>query len=244
MRLSERYYHAVVTGDKAEEARIHQEIANKYRTAPPAQSDRWLFSPLFTGDRTPALDLKAALDKRYGEEWVGWMPETLDQMILMDFNTVPTQQNREKVLAMKMCLNINYAWTDWKIFQKVVLALNGIIPNFEVVEDPSLSQVMRALPILRKLRPEDEFEDDVKKYIAVLCKAEDLIMPPPQLEGICGTYVDRITNPENLHFKDAIKKRLVELIEHHDMKSLKEDDLVDIQAKRLMRVMQSAQIPT
>jgi len=244
MRLSERYYAAMLSGDKEEQQKARDAIDQKYRTKAPIKSDTWLFSADLTSAKTPCLKLKEVLDKQYGEEWVGWMPETLDRTIFLDFNTVMNQAVREKILAMKMCLNINYAWHEWSVFQKVVLALNGISPNIEMVEDPSLSQVIKTIPVMQSLRPGEQFDDNVKKYIAVLCKSEHLIIPPPQLEDLCGEFVGRLTQPENLQHVNAIKARLLKLIDKRDSDTLEEDSVVDIQAKRLYRIMQAAQIPS
>lgn len=244
MRLSERYYAAMLSGDKIEQQRVLDAMNQKYGAKTPAKSDTWLFSPVLTNAKTPCLKLKEILDKQYGEEWAEWMPETLDKTIFMDFNTIMNQAVREKILAMKMCININYAWHEWSVFQKVVLALNGIYPNIEMVEDPSLSQVIKAIPVMQSLRPGEQFDDNVKKYIAVLCKSEHLIIPPPQLEDLCGEFVGRLTQPENIQHVNAIKTRLLKLIEKRDSEALEEDNVIDIQAKRLYRIMQAAQIPS
>lgn len=244
LKLSEQLYAATLAGNRDEQERIKKLIDQRHQITLPAESDKWLFSPIFTNPKTPALKLFEIMNKTYKEEWYEWLPETMDRTVFLDFNTVINISSRQRLLALKSCMMSNLPWLDWNIFSNVILGLNGIEPNFVFVEDPAVSQTIKGLRIMEKVRPGEKFDEDVKKYVAMLCKSENLVMAPIELEGLCGKYVDEATLPENRSHKDAIRKRLVQVVKDRAVKDLTEDDLVDIQVRRLIRIMQATETPT
>ena len=237
-KLSEQLYEAVINGEKSEQERIQLLINQGKSTDPKPVENKvpdstWFRTKIFNTDNINPLDIKSELDRKYGDAWIGWLPETLDRTIFLDYTTILNQVVREKLLAMKSCINSNIAWLDFDIFSKTVLALNGVIPSFKYKEDPTVAQIIKALRVMVTLREGELFDDDVSKYIATVCKKEGLVMELPQLSFI-KPFMIQLTLEENLKYRPVIEERFRQVIRDRNIDTLKDDDLVDIQVRRLL----------
>jgi hypothetical protein len=139
-------------------------------------------SPL-TKSKTPS-ELAEALVETFGTDWLAWEPETLRAEIKDEMGRSPSREAWEKIQAAKLCLLSSSPWVEWDIFEKVALAFNNIVPNFQVVEDLSPAQVTFAVREMDKLRTDVEFEKDVPYYAAMRIRSGGLILAPSGVEFV------------------------------------------------------------
>lgn len=102
-------------------------------------------------------------------------PETMDQLF-----PLLTQEDREKINALKVIKNIDSFFDDMHIFEKCVLAVNDIIPNFDFVEGCQPEHVWYAVLLADKIRPGKEYSWEVQKYCQYLFNENGVYIYPPQ----------------------------------------------------------------
>jgi len=84
------------------------------------------------------LTLKAVLDAR-DPEWAQMEPRTLWELVGQPISS----ENRSKVQAVKTIIaQPETVVDDWRVFNNVLLALNGLIPNFKIIEVPSYMELI------------------------------------------------------------------------------------------------------
>lgn len=132
-------------------------------------------------DAHPLL-LDAILLDKYGPLWLDWEPETIWSEINDDFKQVISAHNRNKIQAVKLCHLVDTPWTNWEVFVLVVQALNNNVPNFRILQRPTIAQILNAVNIMDKIKSESEvkFSEEVMKFIAA-CFLDDgvVYLPPP-----------------------------------------------------------------
>ena len=93
-----------------------------------------------TASELHPLTLRAVLDAQ-DPDWVEVEPQTLWE--LLGAVGPISGENKSKVQAVKTILaQPETIVDDWRIFNNVLLALNGLIPNFKYVEVPSYMELV------------------------------------------------------------------------------------------------------
>lgn len=136
---------------------------------------------LFTHQDAHPVALQLSLLRAFGQEWVDWEPETLWAEIQRVFKSQISELARNKVQAIKTVLVSSGPWEDWQVFEKVMQALNGVIPKWEFMQAPNIEQLYAGIDILSALR-KGEFSDEVKLYMAAAVLNDDVIFVPPPLD--------------------------------------------------------------
>lgn len=238
-KLSEQLYQATLIGDTNEANRIKGLIDIERKRFSPEKSKKisdtaWFKTKIFNDDSVNPLLIKSEMDGKYGSDtWPHWLPETIDRTIFLDYSTALNEKVREKLLTIKACLNSNIPWFDFDIFSKTILALNGVIPSFNFKEDPTVAQIIKGIHVMKGLRPDEPLGEDVLKYIAVVCKSEGLLIEPLQLSFV-DKFMNDLTLQENLKYRPQITNRFRQVVKSDAINDLKEDDMIDIQVKRLI----------
>lgn len=139
-------------------------------------------------EATP-LELLDYLMAVFGKDWIYWEPETLWKHIDLSKVEQPAY-NKNKIHAMRVILNNDTFWKDWVVFEKVTLALNGLPPDFNIVEEVSPAHMAFAIRIAYQLRrypglntpgKDPIFSSEVKKYIAARCFLDGTVYLPEPL---------------------------------------------------------------
>lgn len=113
------------------------------------------------------LDL--ALLKRYGPEWMEWERETLELRIPQDFPTSSVSDlNMQKLNAMVTIHYTDTFWTSWEVFLPCAMALNGLFPDFTVMQIPNVAQCLIAADIAKRVREDVLWSDEMKAYFDVV----------------------------------------------------------------------------
>ena len=102
----------------------------------------------------------------FGQNWLEWDPAVLRVELEHVVGGPASDHNVEKLQACRLSHVTHHPWHEWQVFEKVVHALNNNLPEFRVVQGCSVGQMWVTLDILRELHPDDQFEDEVKRYMA------------------------------------------------------------------------------
>ncbi len=96
----------------------------------------------------------------------------------------------DKAFALKLLSHTKYFWEHFFIFEKMVLALNGISPDFTRLEGCTPEQIWYAVFLAYKLRPGIEYSKEVQLYAQYMCNEAGVYIYPPQL-GVDNPYLTK-----------------------------------------------------
>lgn len=139
---------------------------------------------IFSDNGAHPIALLAILTKQFGEEWLEWEPETVWDEILDEFSASISSINKEKILAARLVKTSHRFFLEWDVFQHVTDALNGLTPNFSVLQRPSPGEMLVSVDIAEELQGKQDivFSPEVKAYIAGSFLYEDIWYLPPPLD--------------------------------------------------------------
>lgn len=141
-------------------------------------------------DAHPVI-LASLATKAFQEQWLEWEPEVLWfecqkelGALLSDFtgrrvNASISNLNRNKLQAVRTLLLTDGFWDAWEVFAPTLQALNNNIPVFNVLQKPSLAQLMAGVDMAGQVR-ERAFSDEVSRFVAACALDEGVwYLPAP-----------------------------------------------------------------
>ena len=154
---------------------------------------------LFQHPEAHPVVLDLALLRKYGAEWLYWDVETLDWRIPQDFRTTDVSDlSLDKIQAMKtLHLNDNF-WLQWEVFNWCVHPMNNLFPNFEMMQVPSVAQMMVAISTAANVRADVAWSDEVKAFMATVCKFDGIFCPPQPIEFLDVSPDNDLLNCEDI----------------------------------------------
>lgn len=84
----------------------------------------------------------------------------------------PIQGVIEKVMAVQTIMKTHSPFDDAHIFTKVAIALGGHEPMFGYLEVPSVAEMTLAAQVMKKLRPDEDFGVEVKRFFRAAMREE------------------------------------------------------------------------
>jgi len=198
---------------------------------------------LFVHHDTHPVVFDVALLAQYDLDWFLWLPQTLWQEIKRDFR-VPSISDHTcaKIQALRT-LHINeWFWTRWEVFCWITQALNNNIPDFQVIQKPSIAQLLHAVDIAEMVRTGEEFSQEVQGWVAS-CLVDDGVFYAPKTIAFCQDEIVqllgelKIDNFENLISSVQERFREVQSLTDEAWRSSPEpilqENVVDIQVAKL-----------
>lgn len=192
-------------------------------------------------ENTPVSVLLIALRKHFGDEVLGWEPETVF-MELEEDGVQMTERLRDKIhCGFFLSLQPDFM-NDALAFENCVRALNGLSVNWSIWQKPDIAHicwgVRQGLMILsnsdQDLPSDGEFSDEVELYIATALHHDHYFMAPDIL-SFSQEILDKYNNNGDI-VMPHLKKRWDEVskaLEKGEDLDLEEDELLDIQAGKL-----------
>ena len=116
-------------------------------------------------------------------------PETIDKLF-----PELGQLDRESINAVKVIRGTDVFFDDMNVFEKCVLATNGIIPDFGFVEGCDPQHIWFTVSLASKLRPNKSYSWEVQKYCQYLFNEDGVYVYPPQFKKLDDYYFQRILN--------------------------------------------------
>lgn len=143
------------------------EVRGAHEDPPPSLPTPITKKNLFVHHDTHPVVFDVLLLKQYQEQWFTWESTTLWKEIKEDFR-VPSisDQTKAKIQAVKT-LHINeWFWTKWEVFCWITQAINNNIPDFHVIQKPSIPQLLASIDIATYIRSDETFSSEVQKFVA------------------------------------------------------------------------------
>ena len=123
------------------------------------------------------LELRDTLIDEYKAEWLDWTPENLDYHLLREQKSDIISN---KAQALRVAMGTDTPWREWHIFENIGKAFNHQVPNFGLLQPLSVGECETTAKVLKSLRPEEEFEEEVLIYIATCCFTNHLVYIPKE----------------------------------------------------------------
>lgn len=140
---------------------------------------------IFQHPETHPVMLDLILLRQYGPEWMTWEPETLEWRIPQDFGGQNISDiNMHKVQAVKTLHFNDRFWEAWEVFVWCCMALNGVPPDFEVMQVPTVAQCMIAVDIANRIRQDVEFDEEVNDFVEQVQMNDGMFCPIEPLEWV------------------------------------------------------------
>jgi hypothetical protein len=128
------------------------------------------------------LDL--VLLKRFGPAWLEWEAETLIAIIRHEFHSTVSLINMQKLQAAKTLHFVDSFWQNWEVFVPCVMALNSIIPDFQIAQVPTVAQCSIAVDIANRIRTDVPWSDEMKAYLEVIHKFDGILCSTEPLDFV------------------------------------------------------------
>jgi len=152
---------------------------------------------LFQHPDAHPLVLDLALLRKYGPEWMEWESETLEWRIPQDFRTASVSDlNMSKIMAVKTMHFVDSFWERWEAFLWCLMPLNGMFPDFMVMQVPTAAQCLVAVDTANKIRQDVPWSDEVKNYLAVVFKHDGIFCQVDPIDFITIETNSMIDLPE------------------------------------------------
>lgn len=90
----------------------------------------------------------------------------------------------DKYMAMYVVENTNAPFEDFQVFSAITFALNGVKPNFEVIQIPEVPWMWHAVSEMERLRPGMELSYEVQTFIKIASDEGGYYVYPPQCADI------------------------------------------------------------
>lgn len=123
--------------------------------------------------------------QKYGVDWMNWEPETLELRIPQDFSTQTLSDlNLSKIQACKTLHFVDTFWQRWEVFAWCAMTFNGVFPDFQTMQVPTVAQAAVAVDIARRLRTDVEYSLEMKTYLGVVHRHDGVLVPIAPLDFV------------------------------------------------------------
>jgi len=239
-KLSSQLHDAIIFGNKERADEIRNEIALRSNIVKKAQNNTILINTILNDEKTSAINVYNFLNKVFGESWWEWEFETIERLLWIKYNAALESINRDKIFAIRHVCRSDGAFTDWFEFNQVALSFSGCIADFEYLRNPSPGMVINAVKTLNHIRPDrnGSFGNDVLKYICICLINDGVYSPPPSLVFLIKDIMKGMVAQSTSSNWLSIMKRYNKF--KNNMYSSVDENLIDIQAKRLLKAEKAA----
>ena len=171
---------------------------------------------LFVHHDTHPVVFDLALLAKYDTDWFEWEPVTLWKEIKEDFH-VPSISDHAcaKIQAIKTIHINEWFWDKWEVFCWVTQALNNNIPDFQVIQKPSIPQLMNAVDIATMVRTGEEFNQEVQSWVGASVVEEGAFYAPEPI-GFCQDEILELLTETQVEGSQqvvsAVGKRFKEIV--------------------------------
>lgn len=171
---------------------------------------------LFVHHDTHPVIFDLALLAAYQTDWFEWEPVTLWKEIMEDFRVPSISDHaKAKIQAIKT-LHINeWFFTKWEVFCWITQALNNNLPDFQVIQKPSLAQLLNAVDIATMVRKDVEFSLETQDWVAAAVVEEGVFYAPKPIEFCQDEIVELLGELQVPNFGqviEAVRDRLREIM--------------------------------
>lgn len=131
-------------------------------------------------EKTTPFGILLAMYDEMGYEWVNWEPETIWDEIREKLDVDPPRTNKDKIMALKLCIKTTVPWEDWHPFTATVLAFNDVPVDMEMGQECSPAHLAYGVKVLTSLQPGHEYKRDVQFTAAAMLIANGICWVPQE----------------------------------------------------------------
>ena len=190
---------------------------------------------LFVHHDSHPVVFDVALLRRYGTDWFEWEAETLWKEIKEDFHVPSISDHaKAKIQAVKTLHIGQMYWTSWEVFCWITQALNNNIPDWQVIQKPSIAQLFNSVDSAEMVRSDEVFALEVQSFVAASLLDEGVLYAPHPI-AFCQSEVNRYLKDRGIASSDLItevQQKYREIIRTPEGLTLEENP-VDIQVAKL-----------
>ena len=128
--------------------------------------------------------LDILMSQKYGPEWIDGEGETIEHRIPLDFRSSISTLNLSKLQAMRTLHMVDAFWQRWEIFCWCCMPLNGIFPDFDSMQVPSVAQCAIAVDMANRVRDDMQWTEEIKNYLAVVHRHDEILVPQAPLDFV------------------------------------------------------------
>lgn len=146
-------------------------------------------------------------------EWLDWEPETVWTTLEKVYGLTFDDYEKTKIHAVRACHSSRFL-TDWEAFEKVALAFDGVIPEFNIVQACSPLQVMHAMgyAMLMRLEKEPVFSREVMMYCAIMFVQREFLVVPNFMKRL-NRFIVETTGRDDI-VKDVLFNPIIGNVEN------------------------------
>ena len=211
---------------------VISDTPEKANYAPVTKSNIWVHH-----DAHPVV-LDVLLIDRYKTDWFSWAPETLWKEIKEDFRVPSIHDHvKAKIQAMKTLHITEAPWKQWEVFCWINQALNNNIPDFRVLQKPTLSQLLNTVDIMTLTRGEEEFPLEVQSFVGAAVVDDGVFFVPAPIK-FCQDEIEHLLGELKVEDYAAtikqVQDRFNEAQSAHADRSELQETVVDVQVAKLL----------
>lgn len=165
---------------------------------------------IFVHHDTHPVTFDIALLQRYGADWFGWEASTLWREIRDDFRVPSISDHAKAKIQAIRTLHINeWFWTKWEVLCWVTQALNNNIPDFQVLQKPSIAQLINAVDIATMVRSDEEFSLELQGFVAAAVLDESVFYAPAPI-AFCQDEILQLLGEQQIANGEVLIKEVQE----------------------------------
>jgi hypothetical protein len=179
------------------------------------------------------ISLYIACKKHLGGQFLEWTPGARMAVLKRTTGKGMSELSQNMLEAMVTLQVTDLPWTEPPVFEKIVWALNGHVPNMFLMEKPPSYYVAYAIVIMSSLNKTNGFDDEVKRYIASVLADDGLCVASGPLTMV-QPFLDRLL-PDNFKSEKEAIMKVWEKRQATNLMDLEVDaaDLVSAQVSKL-----------
>ena len=214
MNSSQSMLDAVMRGDPGALEKMKVAAVEKQAALSVKNEDHFKINTLLNNDDSSAIKVYDFLNRILGEDWYDWEIETIEHTLFIKYAVALEGVNRDKVLAIRHVCRSDGCFFDWFEFNQIALSFSGCIAGFDALRSPSPGAIINAVKSIIHMRPDrnEEFGNDVKKYICIVFVNNGMYICPPSISKIVGDTMDDYISEDLKELKPKILKRYREIL--------------------------------
>ena len=240
-KLTDQYLDAVVSGDleRAQQLKEQLDAEHALKQKAPGVAEADISVPLLDQEIKP-VDINKYLNKKFGDEWWNLDMGVIEQKLWQDHAVVMSPQVKDKVWAVKVLCNNNTPFKDWNHFNHIIMGLSGAMADFDMLQLPSAGMMIGGIKSMLVLRPEEKFDDEIKKYAALVIINSGIVVPPPSVSELLKDAFREMISDESLELWPEVYRITSEMVGTKNYKAT--DKVENIQARRIILAEMAADI--
>lgn len=171
---------------------------------------------LFVHHDTHPVVFDIALLQHYDTDWLMWDSSTLWKEIKEDFRVPSISDHSKAKIQAVRTIHINeWFWTKWEVFCWINQALNNNLPDFQVMQKPSIAQMLNAVDVATMIRDGEEFTAEIQMFVAAAVVEEGVFYAPEPIAFCQDEIVQLLEHLQVDGFQEmieAVRKRYVEVM--------------------------------